>query len=184
MFRHKAFRHYVLLIGLCFAILGCDSPKPYLEFVDVPDVMRVGETAQVVLRLSNQGTAMGSSDNGIMDITFVGDPRVRVSIDRSSDRWEKPGVYPPGSKIYHKKTGEMRAKDLLVSPESTGWDANESKKLVLNVTPNKRGTLKVLAGSVFVLKSGGSVNEVRYPDKSDVENQQGHPCLVAEIEVR
>lgn len=169
---------------ICMTHSGCDfSPKPYLEFIDIPGEMEVGKTSQIVLMLTNVGWDMKSNDNGIMDVTFVGDVNVLVTI-AGGDVWEKPGVYAPGTTIYHKETGPMTARDLLVSPESTGWKQQEKKRLVLNVTPRKRGILKVCAGSVFVLNTALGVQEVRHPEQADYINQQGHPCMVAEIRVK
>lgn len=175
-----------LLAAVSVAVAGgCSSPEPFVDVVKLPREMRVGIPSRVELTLVNRGSA-GADDKGIVDVTFVGDPHIRVRVHEGSERWDNPFVYPPGSVIWHKERGEMRAKDLLVSAESTGWGRTDSRKLVLEVTPSRTGKLKIPVSGVLLSprRSGTGNDEYRYPTSSESNNQQGHPCIPYEVIVQ
>ena len=159
-------------IPLIFCILlGCGAP--HVEVIRMPDMMRAGEKSIIAFEMT------GGKETDVLDVTFTGDRNIAVTIDNGSDRWDKVYVYPPGAEIWHKTFGKMQARNLLVSSESASWKGE--KKLVLNVTPSRKGEVGICVGGAFVTPSR---KETRYAQESKHINQQGHPCTSYEITVR
>lgn len=179
---------YMTLFFVVLFTFGCSKNFPRVEIIKMPATMYSTRSYVLEFKLHKNGIETKSDDIGILDITFSGNPV--VAINAASDVWSKPHVYPPGSEIWHKRdethndSYPMKARNLLVSVESIGWDKISEKTLKLNVTPSKQEVLSIYVSGAFVDSNHSQDSLIRFPETSDNINQQGYPCILYEIQVK
>jgi len=155
----------ILLLNFIFA-----SPKPYVYSLKCPDSVKAGDYFKLKVKAKMK---KDDADYGYLSVTIKNADDVDVYKQGDFDYVR---VYPPGSKIWHKKGYKFTSKYWLVDGYKEPWDEGDKDYYKIKIWPDEDEDY------VKIYVHATAEDKYNYPS-SGTKNEQGWPSKTCKVKI-